>query len=711
MKTFKIFPSDASTYTTNGLAVLTDVLEATENEKLNRMYSLELEVILDPGGKWKHLETGNIIVVDDQPFRIFQTQIGLDTMFVYARHRFWDLYDNEVLDVRPTGKNCLGAMTDVLGAMNYATPFTAYSDITATNTQYFIRRNGLDCFVGTDSILTRWDGELKLEGHLIKILANRGLDRGVHIRYRKNMESMEVIENEDNVITRLRPIGFDGFTLPEVYIDSPRIDDYPFPKIREVSFDVNPSDYPTITDAQNALRALGNAYMVQTGCDLPQVTINVDLVLLENTSAYEGLEHLVRVFLGDTVTAINERLGITHKMKVIEIEKDLLTGRNAKVVLGTPNRTAPSAFSKVANVLNDISQALQHTKGDLTKAIEDATNALNSAIGGYVLKKENELLIMDTTSTATATKVWRWNLNGLGYSNSGYAGPYGLAMTMNGAINASFITTGTLSASLVKTGILQSFDGDTWLNLDAGTFSFADGKISWDGTTFSVAITQDSIIYQGTTAPSSPTSGQIWIDISGAYPIFRRWDGNEWEILGPSTASDLGAYPQTEADLLADTVDALSAQMNDGSIVTSVINSEALAGLLSGYVTATQVGTIVETSLEGVQTSVYTLQKIVNGDPEDETDTGLSGDYQLIRTYMDFGETGLLLGKSNSPLKINISNSQMDFMDGGETVAYINGMVMYIKTARILTTLTVGVHEIKKHNSDITIVRWVGDST
>lgn len=70
----------------------------------------------------------------------------------------------------------------------------------------------------------------------------------------------------------------------------------------------------------------------------------------------------------------------------------------------------------------------------------------------------------------TATKVWRWNLSGLGYSSSGYNGKYELAMTMDGRINANFITTGVLNASIVQTGALTSKDGSVNINLDNGSF-------------------------------------------------------------------------------------------------------------------------------------------------------------------------------------------------------------------------------------------------
>ena len=85
---------------------------------------------------------------------------------------------------------------------------------------------------------------------------------------------------------------------------------------------------------------------------------------------------------------------------------------------------------------------------------------------------------MDTKDINTATKVWRFNSGGLGYSSTGYNGEYGLAMTIDGQIVADFITTGVLNANLIKTGVLSSIDGSITINLANGEFksSLNDGS-------------------------------------------------------------------------------------------------------------------------------------------------------------------------------------------------------------------------------------------
>lgn len=88
------------------------------------------------------------------------------------------------------------------------------------------------------------------------------------------------------------------------------------------------------------------------------------------------------------------------------------------------------------------------------EAIQRATELITHFNGGYVVKKDGELFISDNEDIDKAKHIWRWNINGLGYSSHGIDGPYGLAITMNGKIVADFITTGTMSADRINGGTL-----------------------------------------------------------------------------------------------------------------------------------------------------------------------------------------------------------------------------------------------------------------
>ena len=580
----KLFEKDEVTFTSNGITVLNNLIKATSKEVLNGLYSAEFEAAYDSVDKWKEIIEGRIIHADGQPFRIYRTRKGMRSLYIYTRHVFWDLVYNEVRDIRPTNKGAQDALEDVLGAANYLHPFTAFSDISTPATQYFINRNIADCIMGTDSIITRWNGELKLDGWLISILFQRGQDNEVTISYRKNMLDVEVTEDYDSIITRIRPKGKDGLELPEVYLDSPYIGAYNSPRIKEVEFDIGISEETTEEEAITQLREAVTSYFIDTKCDLPVTNIKVDMLNLENTEEYRNFSNLVKVELGDTVTCKHLDLGIDHKSRVISIEKDLLLGRSSKVEIGDFKERVSGNIAKLSDAQKTITQTVERNNSDLSAAILNATALLTSALGGYVLKRNGEILIMDTDDPTTAQKIWRWNINGLGYSSSGINGNFPIAITNDGRINASFVTTGELSANIVKSGILQSANGTSWINLADGTFSLGAGKV-----------TNNDISYAGTT-----------------------------------------------------------------------------------------------------------IEQALNGKADIST-------VEDINQYFNFDDIiGLTIGDSNSNLKINITNQQMNFKDGQAIVAYINGQIMYIKSAQVLESMVVGNHKIEKYDANITLVRWIG---
>lgn len=482
-----VYNRNETSFTHNGI-VLPDVISCIVEEELNGKYTLELEHPIDKKGRWKSLVEENIIKTDGQLFRIYSTEKDLNYIHVYARHIFYDLLHNFLEDVRPTEMNGAAALNWILSKTQYPHKFKGTSDIETINTQYYIRKNPVEAILGEDSLVTRWNGELERDNFTIRLLKQRGQDKGTQIAYGKNMLGLEVKRNMDTVITRLMPMGREELLLPEKYIDSSLIGNYVHPYIQKKQFDVGieekteESEGVTEEEAIKKLRGKTIKYMEESKCDIPYVNIKANLLLLENTEEYKHLKNLVSVNLGDIVSCNDNPLNIQFKSKVIRIEKDVLANRNIEVELG---QTQKGIGNTLGNILKDISEDIKHNTSSLEKAIADATELLTNALGGHVVKRPGELLIMDTDDIKTAKRVWRWNLNGLGYSKNGINGPYELAMTINGEIVADFITTGVLDAGLIKAGVLSSHGGKTWINMDNGTHNIGD-KLIFDGENLTI---------------------------------------------------------------------------------------------------------------------------------------------------------------------------------------------------------------------------------
>ena len=164
---------------------------------------------------------------------------------------------------------------------------------------------------------------------------------------------------------------------------------------------------------------------------------------------------------------------------------------NGTTVIAANGETAQtSGMAMLSGFTSEQLQILRKIRrtnaADLNTAIDNATKLITGADGGYVrfIYDENdvltEIVILDTNDLTTATKVWRFNSGGLGYSSNGYAGPYKLAMTQDGAIVADFITTGIMSANVVRAGLLTDATGKNLWDLDRGIFRLA-GNSELDG--------------------------------------------------------------------------------------------------------------------------------------------------------------------------------------------------------------------------------------
>ena len=136
---------------------------------------------------------------------------------------------------------------------------------------------------------------------------------------------------------------------------------------------------------------------------------------------------------------------MNYTTKVIKTVYNILTDTIENFELGTITKSIATSINSNTKKVESI-----NIESILNSAKNNATNQITSALGGYIYKTQSELFIMDTDNPATATKVWRWNLNGLAYSETGINGEYKLALTQDGQFVADFITTGTINADRIE---------------------------------------------------------------------------------------------------------------------------------------------------------------------------------------------------------------------------------------------------------------------
>lgn len=552
-----LYESTESTFETNGLGVLSDTISCQVVEERNGIFEITLEYPLT-GIHYQEIKQRRIIFVkpnpyeDPQPFRIYRITKPLSgKITVYAQHISYDLSG---VPVSPFSSGSVtGALSGLKTNAAVTNPFSFWTDKTSTGDFAVTAPTSTRTLLGGSdgSILDVFGGEYKFDRWTVRLYNNRGKNSGVSIRYGKNLMDLQQDENISNVVTGIYPywLSSEGelTELPEKIVNAPGT--YDFTRISAIDFSGDFEEAPT----EEQLRDRANDYISSNNVGVPTVSITVEFQPLEQTEEYKDIALLERVNLCDTVNVEYSELGVSATAKCVKTTYDALKDKYISIELGDAKTNIADTIIQQQQEINE-----KPSVSFLEQAVINATNWITGNKGGYVIFQRNadgqpyEILIMDTPDINTATKVWRWNNGGLGYSSNGYEGPFATAITQDGAIVANFITTGTLQANLIKSGIIQSRDGRAYFNLDTGQIS-ATQLIAQSN-----AFGQYSAYIGQASLPSGGTVSGFVITLNGN-PIAN--------IVGSDNISQLTLYnAQTNTSFVVD----LMGGVNEGTVWLSV---------------------------------------------------------------------------------------------------------------------------------------------
>lgn len=439
--------------TTYGVGPLTDCLSCEVTEERNGSYELTLSYA-SQGIHAEDIVPNACIMAkpnftdDPQLFRIYKVGKNMNGRFeVNARHISYDLSGKVI--TTGTASNCADACSLLEGS---AGDFTIDTDKSVTANFEIKEPSSVRSWFGgkQGSLLDVYGtAEWHFDNFECHLKLHRGADRGVEIRYGKNLTQLSQEVDISNLVTSVTPYYIDNETGTKV-IGAKVTTDLATDVIRDIAMDFSSDvDTKSATPIVEQLAVLTDRYIANNILTRALSTITLDFVQLSSLQE--------RVDLCDTVSIFYEPLGISVTSKCISTTWDVLKDRYTKTVFGdVKNDITDSIISQEKQIDEKV------TRTQLEQSVEHATDLISGNLGGYVVLHDSnadgepdELLIMNTDDIATATQVWRWNNSGLGYSGTGYAGPYGTAITADGKIVADYILAGTMSANLIKGGTLK----------------------------------------------------------------------------------------------------------------------------------------------------------------------------------------------------------------------------------------------------------------
>ena len=456
-------------------------------------------------------------------------------MTVHAAHLSYDTSGSIVKLFPADAGSASAAMSYLKNFSVPSTPFTFFTNVGKSGTMSVPKPSSIRSLLGGSdgSILDTFGGEYLFDKWNISLLESRGSNRGVTIRYGKNMTDLEQEENDTDFYTGVYPFWYseseDGglvtLSANDGIVNAPG--NYDFVKI--MPLDLSSEDFgKETTDSEGytttiekpteaELLAAAQKYIANNKIGIPKVSLDVSFVMLAQAEEYKDFARLETVKLCDTVTVEFEKLGVKTTAKCIKTVYNVLTDKYDSIELGEPKSSLAETVSNQGTLIEEASD-----KSYMERAIQNATDLIMSGkLGGYVTVTKNEIYIADNKDLDKAVKVWRWNSGGLGYSSSGKDGPFGTAMTSDGKIVADYISTGNLDCSVLN---VSNIHGDSILvdtigalngiNQETDSYQYIKtGLLDSDGN-YGIAIGQLTTNSDGTISTSSSeyvkiTSGRI----------------------------------------------------------------------------------------------------------------------------------------------------------------------------------------------------------
>lgn len=300
----------------------------------------------------------NISKPRPQLFRVYSTSVDVDQGEVTyeAMHIFYDLRGNIIADEFEVSEESAATVADkCFGKLLNANPFTLYSARLSKNISAEYNYNTFVEVLLDEStgIVPQADGFVLRDNWDVYLLKDEERNRHVTIRRGKNAVGLTVNSDDSEVITRIIPCGQtkDGdplFLTPTKYVDSEHIDEYPVIHAQKIDYDVKVGDnYKDATSARAALQRMAmNDYAA--GCDVPKYGMEIDFVTLLDPDG-GSIEALQGVHLNDSVTVLDEVIGLTARIRMTSYTWDVLMERYSKITLGDFD-TAKIRFWGNANI-------------------------------------------------------------------------------------------------------------------------------------------------------------------------------------------------------------------------------------------------------------------------------------------------------------------------------------------------------------------------
>ena len=313
--------------------------------KMSTYYGIEGYVKKDKVTYDRHLTPSETKprFITDQLLRITNATVDTKnrTVSVTAQHVSYDLNGVIIKDISIAVASPGMALARIVDGFMIPYKGTIATNLSSdghgTYTNDIKGKSGMYALLDPDKgIVSTFSAAFRRDNWDLFVMEKTDTDKGFQLRRQKNLLGVNWTRKSDSLINRVVPIakheGGEDLYLPEVWVDSTHISEYPVIRMEmlnvkgEVGKDKGTGDGSVWTEEelQEEMREKATERFTVDKVDQVITEVTVDFEMLGATAEYPDMKALESVLLYDNVTVIDETIGLDTQLTVTELEWDAL---------------------------------------------------------------------------------------------------------------------------------------------------------------------------------------------------------------------------------------------------------------------------------------------------------------------------------------------------------------------------------------------------
>ena len=353
----------------NGIGILSDCLSCEVTEERNGEYELTMLYRSD-GIHFDDIVDRSIISAKPDPYRDYQlfrvyakSKPLMGVVTVNAAHISYDLSG---IPVSPfTVEGVQAAMQALKDNAVIDCPFTFWTDkgtvgLFEVKTPASIRAKLGD---GENSILGTFSGqggEFEFDNFDVKFHGQRGKNKGLSIRYGKNLTDFKQDENCSNVYTGVYPYWAgtdkDGndllIQLDEKIVNAAGEYDFQRIMVLDVTSLIEAKEDDTLP-TQDEIRAVTERYIEENNIGIPEVSLTISYINLEKSSEYNP-NMIEEASLCDFANVEFPQMKVSTTAQIVKTVYDVILERYKSITLGTVKKNIADTIVEQNKKINQI---------------------------------------------------------------------------------------------------------------------------------------------------------------------------------------------------------------------------------------------------------------------------------------------------------------------------------------------------------------------